>query len=109
MITSDLLKRVKALTWVYAIDLCDGLVTPGMWGPPSQTIMRALNTIDFRGKKVLDSLAGMARGRSKPRSAARPLSSRPTSTRSAGPISRRAGHAGTQANLSRMHYTPRQN
>jgi tRNA (mo5U34)-methyltransferase len=56
MITShsDLLERVQALTWVHAIDLGNGIVTPGMWGPPSATIMRALNTIDFRGKKVLD-------------------------------------------------------
>jgi tRNA (mo5U34)-methyltransferase len=51
---SDLLARVQALTWVHAIDLGDGIVTPGMWGPPSPTIMRALETIDFRGKKVLD-------------------------------------------------------
>jgi tRNA (mo5U34)-methyltransferase len=56
MITShnNLLERVQALTWVHAIDLGNGIVTPGMWGPPSPTIMRALNTIDFRGKKVLD-------------------------------------------------------
>ena len=56
MITShrDLLERVQALTWVHSIDLGNGIVTPGMWGPPSPTIMRALDTIDFRGKKVLD-------------------------------------------------------
>jgi tRNA (mo5U34)-methyltransferase len=56
MITShsDLLKRVQALRWVHAIDLGNGIVTPGMWGPPSPTIMRAFDTIDFRGKKVLD-------------------------------------------------------
>src|SRR3954467_981696 len=56
MITShsDLLERVQALSWVHAIDLGNGIVTPGMWGLPSATIMRAFNTIDFRGKKVLD-------------------------------------------------------
>ncbi len=51
---NDFLERVQALTWVHAIDLGNGIVTPGMWGPPSPTIIRALNTIDFRGKKVLD-------------------------------------------------------
>ena len=50
----DLLERVQALTWVHSIDLGNGIVTPGMWGPPSPTIMRALDTIDFHGKKVLD-------------------------------------------------------
>ena len=50
----DLLERVHALTWVHAIDLGNGIVTPGMWGPPSPTITRALDTLDFRNKKVLD-------------------------------------------------------
>jgi tRNA (mo5U34)-methyltransferase len=51
---SDLLARVQALTWVHTIDLGNGIVTPGMWGPPPPTIMHALDTIDFQGKKVLD-------------------------------------------------------
>ena len=50
----DLLERVQGLRWVHSIDLGNGIVTPGMWGPPSPTIMRALDTIDFHDKKVLD-------------------------------------------------------
>jgi tRNA (mo5U34)-methyltransferase len=55
MITSqnELLERVRALKWVHTIDLGNGIVTPGMWAP-SPTILRALDSIDFRGKKVLD-------------------------------------------------------
>jgi len=51
---SDLLARVQALTWAHTIDLGNGIVTPGVWGPPSPTIMRAIDTIDFQDKKVLD-------------------------------------------------------
>lgn len=56
MITShsDLNERIRSLKWVHSIDLGNGIVTPGMWGAPSATILKALDTVDFRGKKVLD-------------------------------------------------------
>jgi tRNA (mo5U34)-methyltransferase len=56
MITShsELNERIQSLKWVHSIDLGNGIVTPGMWGSPSPTIVKALDTIDFRGKKVLD-------------------------------------------------------
>jgi tRNA (mo5U34)-methyltransferase len=47
-------EEVHSLNWVHSIDLGDGLVTPGQWGPPCPMILRALDAIDFRGKKVLE-------------------------------------------------------
>jgi tRNA (mo5U34)-methyltransferase len=51
--TVSLREQVQSLDWVHTIDLGDGLVTPGAW-PPSRLISRALDEIDFRGRKVLD-------------------------------------------------------
>ncbi len=50
---SALSERIQALNWVHTIDLGHGLVTPGAW-PPSRLILKALDELDFRGKKVLD-------------------------------------------------------
>ena len=36
------------------IDLGDGVVTPGIWGPPNTHLLAAFDAIDFRNKKVLD-------------------------------------------------------
>lgn len=47
-------ERVRALRWCHSIDLGDGLVTPGVWGRPNPLILRALDAVDFRGKRVLD-------------------------------------------------------
>lgn len=44
---------VHALEWAHTIDLGNGLVTPGKW-PPSPLILKALESVDFSGKKVLD-------------------------------------------------------
>jgi tRNA (mo5U34)-methyltransferase len=45
--------QVRALQWTHTIDLGGGIVTPGRW-PPSVLVRKALEGIDFRGKKVLD-------------------------------------------------------
>jgi len=45
---------VASMPWVHSIDLGHGIVTPGVWGPPRAVIRRAFDSIDFRGKKVLD-------------------------------------------------------
>ncbi len=44
---------VEQLNWVHQIDLGNGIVTPGRW-PPHPLILKAFETIDFRGKRVLD-------------------------------------------------------
>lgn len=49
-----LAERVNRLAWVHSIDLGQGIVTPGRWGPPSPIIWQAFDSIDFRDKKVLD-------------------------------------------------------
>jgi tRNA (mo5U34)-methyltransferase len=49
----SLRQQVGALKWTHTIDLGHGLVTPGRW-PPSPLIRKALDQVDFRGKKVLD-------------------------------------------------------
>lgn len=50
---AELRERIQALNWIHTIDLGHGLVTPGAW-PPSPLIRKALDGIDFTGKKVLD-------------------------------------------------------
>ena len=45
--------EVDALKWTHAIDLGDGIVTPGWW-PTNLLVLKALEKVDFRGKKVLD-------------------------------------------------------
>lgn len=49
----SLAEQVASLDWVHQIDLGGGVITPGRW-PPHPLILRALDNIDFRGKKVLD-------------------------------------------------------
>lgn len=49
-----LVERVGSFRWVHSIDLGEGLVTKGEWGPPSPIIQRAFDSLDFRDKKVLD-------------------------------------------------------
>jgi len=46
-------EQIEKLTWVHRIELGDGIVTPGRWAP-HPLILRAFDTIDFQGKKVLD-------------------------------------------------------
>jgi tRNA (mo5U34)-methyltransferase len=45
---------VEKFKWVHSIDLGNGIVTPGTWGPPNRLISAAFSDIDFVGKKVLD-------------------------------------------------------
>jgi tRNA (mo5U34)-methyltransferase len=49
-----LLARVAARPWVHVIDLGDGVSTPGTWLQPNPALVRAMDSVDFRGKKVLD-------------------------------------------------------
>jgi tRNA (mo5U34)-methyltransferase len=51
---ADLLGMVPELQWAHSIDVGDGVVTPGQWGAPNPLIVRAIDDVDFRGKKVLD-------------------------------------------------------
>lgn len=51
--TATLAEQVQSLNWAHTIHLGNGLTTPGLW-PPSPLILRALDGIDFTGKKVLD-------------------------------------------------------
>lgn len=53
MSATDLRRRVAELEWVHRIDLGGGLVTPGAW-KRSALVTRALDTVDFQGKDVLD-------------------------------------------------------
>lgn len=50
----ELLARVNQYQWAHSIDLGNGVVTPGMWGPPNPALRAAYDRIDFGGKKVLD-------------------------------------------------------
>jgi len=52
--TEELLQKVNELEWLHSIDLGNGVVTPGKWGAPSELVLKAFDTIDFSGKKVLD-------------------------------------------------------
>ena len=51
---AELLAMAGKMNWVHAIDLGDGVVTPGLWGRGNPVIEKALLEIDWRGKKVLD-------------------------------------------------------
>lgn len=51
---AQVLSMVPSHTWVHAIDLGHGVVTPGLWGSGNPSISHALSDIDFRNKKVLD-------------------------------------------------------
>jgi tRNA (mo5U34)-methyltransferase len=50
----ELARKVKSTFWYHSIDLGHGIVTPGHCGPPNPDILRLYDTLDFRGKKVLD-------------------------------------------------------
>ena len=50
----ELLREIEKYQWVHSIDLGDGVVTPGIWGSGNPSLQKAINEIDFRGKKVLD-------------------------------------------------------
>lgn len=52
--TQRWIEQVNQMKWVHRIDLGHGIVTPGDWPMPNPCFMQALDTIDFRGKKVLD-------------------------------------------------------
>jgi tRNA (mo5U34)-methyltransferase len=50
----ELVRLAQSHTWVHSIDCGDGYITPGLWGPGNPEIMKAMDQIDFRNKKVLD-------------------------------------------------------
>jgi tRNA (mo5U34)-methyltransferase len=50
----ELAETVKKVFWYHSIDLGNGVVTPGHCGPPNADILRLYDSLDFRGKKVLD-------------------------------------------------------
>jgi tRNA (mo5U34)-methyltransferase len=54
MDAGEIRKRITGLPWWHSIDLGQGVVTPGRWGPPARIIVEALNTINFKGRRVLD-------------------------------------------------------
>jgi len=49
-----LLVLAAQLPWVHIIDLGDGCFTPGTWSQPNPSLVKAADSVDFRGKKVLD-------------------------------------------------------
>lgn len=49
-----IVQQVNQLEWKHTIDLGNGIITPGKWGPPNPLIKKALAGVDLRGKKVLD-------------------------------------------------------
>ena len=49
----DLLAIAESAPWVHSIDLGEGYVTQGQW-PGNPGIDRAMDAIDFAGKRVLD-------------------------------------------------------
>jgi tRNA (mo5U34)-methyltransferase len=51
---AELLAQVEKHTWLYSVDLGDGVQTKGLFGPPHTHIREALNQIEVRNKKVLD-------------------------------------------------------
>jgi tRNA (mo5U34)-methyltransferase len=51
---ADLLQLAKSYTWVHSIDLGGDYVTQGQWGRGNPAIASAFDTIDFKGKRVLD-------------------------------------------------------
>ena len=50
---ASLEEGVKKLDWMHTIDLGHGVTTPGQW-PCNPDIMKAFESINFNGKKVLD-------------------------------------------------------
>jgi tRNA (mo5U34)-methyltransferase len=51
---AQLLAQVERHTWLYSVDLGEGVKTKGLFGPPHTHIRDALAQIEFRNKKVLD-------------------------------------------------------
>src|SRR5881227_558759 len=51
---AKLLAEVNGHQWAHSIELGDGVVTKGSFGPPDVYIMRAFDQVDFNQKKVLD-------------------------------------------------------
>jgi tRNA (mo5U34)-methyltransferase len=51
----DIKNQINDYIWIHTIDLGHGVVTPGRW-PSEQKLhlMKALDVVDLRGKKVLD-------------------------------------------------------
>lgn len=45
---------INSLPWVHSIELPNGIVTQGKWGPPNKAILSLFDTLDFKGKSVLD-------------------------------------------------------
>src|SRR5687768_7795990 len=54
MTREEILQEVNKLRWVHSIDLGNGIVTPGHWGQHPPILKKFIDSIDFRGKKVLD-------------------------------------------------------
>lgn len=50
----NLREKVESLRWVHTIDLGNGIITRGEFGPPSPLMLQAFCDIEFTGKKVLD-------------------------------------------------------
>jgi tRNA (mo5U34)-methyltransferase len=50
----ELAEKVQRSFWYHSIDLGNGIVTPGQCGPPNPNVLQIYDTLDFRGKKVLD-------------------------------------------------------
>ncbi len=51
----EILAKIANHPWIHTIDLGHGVTTPGMWrASDQQHIMRAIDRVDFGGKKVLD-------------------------------------------------------
>jgi tRNA (mo5U34)-methyltransferase len=50
----ELLAEVERHTWLYSVDLGDGIYTNGLFGPPHTLIGDALDKIEIQGKRVLD-------------------------------------------------------
>ena len=50
----ELLALATRHSWVHAIDLGGGVRTPGAWGTSNPAIWQAIDSLDLKGKKVLD-------------------------------------------------------
>jgi tRNA (mo5U34)-methyltransferase len=48
------MRLAQSYQWVHTIDLGDGYTTPGLWGRGNPVITAAFDTLDFKGKRVLD-------------------------------------------------------
>ena len=50
----DFIDYINSLSWVHSIELPYGIITPGRWGLPNKALLSFFDTIDFKGKSVLD-------------------------------------------------------